>query len=86
MNEQQHIPLNIIRLFEVAKRLGLAKSSTHDRIVRGLLPPSVCLGGRAKGYVESELDAVLKAMISGKSEAEIKLLVLELVQQRQNLV
>lgn len=86
MNEQQHTPLNIIRLFEVAKRFGLAKSSTHDRIFRGLIPPPISLGGRAKGYVESEINTVLKAMISGKTETEIKMLVLELVQQRQNLV
>ena len=86
MNEQQHIPLNIIRLYAAAKRFGLAKSSYYDRVLKGLLPPPISLGGRAKGYVESEINAVLKAMISGKSEAEIKLLVLELVQQRQNLV
>ena len=79
MNEQQYQPLNIIRLFEVAKRFGLAKSSTHDRILQGLIPPPISLGGRAKGYVESEIDAVLKAMIAGKTEAEIKTLVLELV-------
>lgn len=86
MNEQQFKPLNIIRLFEVAKRFGLAKSSTYDRVSRGLIVPPISLGGRARGYIESEINAVLKAMIAGKTEAEIKSLVLELVAQRQDLV
>lgn len=86
MHEQQQPTLNIIRIYAAANLFGLAKSSYYDRVTKGLLPPPISLGGRAKGYVGSELDAVLKAMISGKSEAEIKMLVLELVQQRQNLV
>ena len=81
---EQHA-LNIIRILEVTKRFGLAKSSTYDRITKGLIPPPIILGGRSKGYIESEINSVLKAMISGKTEGEIKLLVVDLIQQRQNL-
>ncbi|WP_037071971.1 helix-turn-helix transcriptional regulator [Psychromonas arctica] len=85
MYEQQIQPLNVIRMLEAAKRFGLAKSSFYDRVSQGLITPPISLGGRAKAYVESEIDTVLKAMISGKTESEIKTLVLDLVQQRQNL-
>jgi prophage regulatory protein len=86
MNEQQQSPLQIIRISEAAKLCGLAKSSFYDRVKNGLLPPSIGLGGRAKGYVASEINTVLKAIISGKTEPEIQKLVAELTQKRQDLV
>lgn len=73
-------------MLEAAKRFGLAKSSFYDRVSQGLIAPPISLGGRAKAYVETEIDAVLKAMVTGKNEDEIKALVLGLVQQRQELV
>jgi len=76
----------IIRMANMQAVFGLAKSSVHDRIKRGLLPQSISLGGKAVGYVLSEVNAVLKAMIRGDSEAEIKALVIELTKQRKALV
>ncbi|WP_298941218.1 AlpA family phage regulatory protein [uncultured Psychromonas sp.] len=86
LNDNQCHPLNIIRMLELAERFSMAKSSAYDRIANGLIAPGISLGGRSKGYLESEVNAVLKAMIAGKSEAEIKALVCELVKQRQDLV
>ena len=83
---EQAESLRIIRLTEARNLCGLGKSSFYDRIKNGLLPPSISLGGRAVGWVECELNTVLKAMVSGKNEIEIKALVIELTEQRQLLV
>jgi prophage regulatory protein len=68
---------------EVLKRLGISKTTFHLKINQTLLPPSIPLGARAVGFLQHEIDAVLAAMVAGKSNAEIKLLVLELVAQRK---
>ena len=82
MNEYTPNPLQIIRINEASKLFGMAKSSYYDRLKNGLLPSSISLGGRNVGYVLSELHTVLKAMIRGDSEEEIKALVKDLVKQR----
>ena len=81
MHFNNHYTIN--RKPEVLKRLGLAKSTLHDRINHNLLPPPISLGARAVGFLQHEIDAVLAAMIVGKSNDEIKVLVLELVAQRK---
>jgi len=84
MNKPQlESPNKIIRIAGVQSIFGLGKSSIHDRINRGLLPKPINLGGRAVGYVFNECDTVLKAMIRGDSEANIKALVIELTEQRK---
>lgn len=86
MNKQEDNPLQIIRLDEASKLCGLAKSSYYDRLKKGLLPKQISLGGRNVGWLLSEVNAVLRAMIRGDSEAEIKTLVIELTNQRKALV
>ncbi|MFT6919825.1 MAG: prophage regulatory protein [Cognaticolwellia sp.] len=80
-----HISRQLIinRKPEVLKRLGLAKSTLHDRINQHLLPPPIALGARAVGFLQHEIDAVLAAMAAGKNNDEIKSLVLALVAQRK---
>jgi len=58
-----HAALVILRLPEVKRRTGLARSTVYLRIKQGLLPPPRPLGGRAVGWVESELIAALEKMI-----------------------
>jgi prophage regulatory protein len=83
MNQQQ--PVRIIRIAEARNLCGLCKSSFYDRVKNGLFPPAINLGGRAVGWVESEIKFVINAMIAGKSEGEIKTLIIELTQKRQEL-
>lgn len=86
MIEQHQTALHIIRTNEARASFGLAKSSFYDRVKKGLITPPISLGGRAKGYIASEIEAVLKAMVSGKSEKELKAFVNELVKQRKNIL
>ncbi|MCG7651611.1 AlpA family phage regulatory protein [Alteromonas sp. MmMcT2-5] len=76
----------IIRKNEVIRNTGFSKSTLHNRINAGLWPTPISLGARAVGFVLSECEIVLKAMIAGHSSEEIKSLVSDLINQRKNCV
>jgi len=62
-----------------------SKSKHHTDILDGLVPPSISTGYRSVAYLKYEILAVVAAQIQGRSNEEIRLLVKELVAQRQNL-
>ncbi len=82
-NPYNDIILNIIRRPEVLTLFGFSKSTLFYREQDGLMVPPISLGGRACGYLEHECQAVLKALVAGKSKYEIRQLVRNLVAQRQ---
>lgn len=82
----QNTTHKIIRLDEAKNILGLSKSSFYNRIKEGALPSPINLGGRAVGWVEEEISTILNAMIAGKSQSEVKSLVVDLANKRQELV
>ena len=47
----------ILRLPEVIEKVGLSRSSIYSRIHEGRFPSPVSLGGRAVGWLSSELEA-----------------------------
>jgi prophage regulatory protein len=47
---------SLIRLSDVKHRTGLSRSTIYARIVDGKFPRSVPLGGRAVGWLDSEID------------------------------
>lgn len=55
----------ICRKPEVLSMLAISKSTLHERINDGLLPPPIKLGGRAVGWLENEIQQTLKAMAAG---------------------
>jgi len=77
--------LKILRASQAQEATGLPRSSFYSQISKGLLPPSIQLGPRSVGWVESEINAVNIARILGKSDEEIKALVIRLVRNRQQL-
>lgn len=83
---QLNSPLKIQRQREVLEQYGFKKSTLYTRIKEGLVPPPISLGGlRAVGWIEHETQLVIAAMCAGKSQGEIKQLVIELVAQRSQL-
>ena len=74
--------IEIIRLPEVSRTTGLARSTIYLRIEQGLLPKPVSLGGKAVGWPATEISQINAARIAGKSNEEIKTLVDELENQR----
>lgn len=80
MEANKHI--QIIRFKELLSLLRLGKSTTYNRINEGLLPPPISLGSRAIGFIKSEIEQVLEAMIQGYQYDEIKALVAKIVADR----
>jgi prophage regulatory protein len=74
---------SILRLPAVKTSTGLSRSTVYLRIAQGAFPRPVSLGGRAVGWPAHEVAAVNAARIAGKSEAEIRTLVVQLETARK---
>lgn len=81
VNNPKYQP-RIIRRPDTQTIFGLSKGTIRNRIIDGLLPPPIDLGGRAVGWIESECLSVLEAMIAGTPPEQIRLLVQELITKR----
>lgn len=79
------VQISIQRIGEVLRQTGLSRSTFYLRIKEGLLPPPISLGGRAVGWLEHEINAVLKALIARKDPEEIRQVVNSLVVARETL-
>lgn len=53
----------ILRLPQVKIRVGLSRSSIYAAIAQGRFPPSIQLGPRAVGWLESEVDDWLQKQV-----------------------
>ena len=72
------------RLPAVIDQSGLSRSSIYDLAQRGLFPPPVKAGPKLALWVRSEISAWCAAQIAGKSEDEIKALIMSLVVARKD--
>jgi prophage regulatory protein len=75
----------ILRLPAVKAATGLSRSSVYLRITQGAFPRPVSLGGRAVGWPEHEVAALVAARIAGKPENEVRVLVATLEAARKAL-
>jgi len=80
-----HTPIKIVRRPEVLQRFGYGNTCLHSRIKSGLIPPPCQLGGRAVGWLDHELDAVISALAAGETDTEIRELVQQLVDRRMQV-
>ena len=77
--------IKILRLPDVCKAMGLARSTIYLRVSQGLLTKPISLGGKAVGWPYEEVEAVMLARIYGNTDKEISLLVQRLMDSRKNL-
>jgi len=75
----------ILRLPAIKTSTGLSRSAIYLRIAQGAFPKPVSLGGRAVGWPASEVAALNVARISGKSNSEIRDLVVKLEAARKTV-
>jgi len=61
--------LCILRRREVEARTGLSRSTIYLRCSQKTFPTPIQLGGRAVGWVESEIDAWLQEQIASSRQA-----------------
>lgn len=73
----------LLRLPEVKAYSGLSRSTLYLRISQGLWPHPVKLGKRAVGWPADEISFLNKARIAGKSDEEIRTLVVKLEASRK---
>ncbi len=75
---------NILRLPAVKSESGLSRSTIYLRIAQGLWTKPVSLGARAVGWPSGEVAAINAARIAGKSDEEIRALVVKLEAARKS--
>ena len=68
----------ILRTSSVLERRGRSRSSHYADIKAGLFVKPVLIGMRATGTPDYEVDALIAARIAGKTDAEIRVLVIML--------
>jgi|GEM_PF-786688 len=75
--------IQLLRPAEAHKTLALGRTAVIEAINAGLLPPTIPLGARAVGYLRHELEVIIAARAAGRTEADIKELVAQLVSSRE---
>lgn len=75
---------SILRLPAVRAASGYPRSTLYLRVSQGLWTKAVRLGPRCVGWPEREVEAILQATIAGKSDAEIRKLVVRLESGRSS--
>lgn len=73
----------ILRLPAVLRRRGKSRSAHYADVKAGLFVPPVNLGLRARGTPDDEVDALVAATIAGKTDNEVRALVVKLVAERK---
>jgi prophage regulatory protein len=76
---------SILRLPAVKSETGSSRSTIYLRIQEGLWPKPVKLGPRSVGWPTSEVIAINAARIAGKSDDEIRALIIKLEAARKTL-
>lgn len=74
----------IQRLPAVKSESGLSRSTIYLRIAQGLWTKPISLGARAVGWPSSEVAAINAARIAGKTDDEIRALVIKLEAARKS--
>lgn len=77
------MPHTILRIPATKSQSGYSRSTLYLRINQGLWTKQVSLGPRAVGWPANEVTALNAARISGKTDAEIRELVLKLEAARK---
>jgi prophage regulatory protein len=77
--------ISILRIKQVMGQTGHTRSTLYLRIQQGALPKPISIGPRAVGWPSDEIDAINAARIAGKSEDEIRQLVVKLESARKAL-
>ena len=73
----------ILRLPAIKMSTGLSRSTIYLRIEQGMFTKPVSLGGRAVGWPAHEVETLNAARIAGKSDAEVRELVMRLETSRK---
>ena len=72
IEQKKRRQVRFLRLPEVLARTGLSRSTIYVRLDQGRFPRPVSLGGRAVGWIESEVDEWIRERIAAsRSDASV---------------
>ena len=74
--------VSIQRKPDVLKQLGISATTLHARIHTHKFPPPINLGGRAVGWLSTEVEAVIAAMAAGDQDYTLEQVVTLLIEKR----
>ena len=74
----------ILRLPAVKAETGYSRSTIYLRVSQGLWTKQICLGPRCVGWPANEIAALNAARIAGKSDQDIRALVVKLEAARKS--
>ncbi len=60
----QDLKYNVLRLPDVISQTGLSRSAIYARIADGLFPKQINLGGRAVGWLSSDVQVWIKQRLA----------------------
>jgi prophage regulatory protein len=60
----QDLKYSVLRLPEVKQQTGLSRSAIYQRISEDSFPKSINLGGRAVGWLASDIQAWIKSRLA----------------------
>lgn len=72
----------LLRLNDVLSLRGIGKSQHYEDIQDGLFTPPVKIGSRASAWPEHEVATINAARIAGKTEVQIRKIVIDLINAR----
>lgn len=73
----------LLRLPRVTQATGIARSTLYKHIQRGIFPKPISIGGDRVAWPAHEVQTLINARIAGKSDDEVKQVVLELEAARK---
>lgn len=76
------IPLRMLKLKEVLRRRACGRTLHYQHIKEGLFTPPVKTSLRSSAWPESEVEAIIRARIAGRSDEEVRKLVQRLSEAR----
>lgn len=84
---EQPLPssMKFLPMKEICRAMGRSYSSIDNDVIAKRLPPPIKLGGKLKSWPKHEVDVLIAARMAGKSNEEIKELVISLITARSDL-
>lgn len=74
--------ISLQRSTVVSERLGRGRSTLHEDVRRGIMPPPIRVGARWSAWPSDETSEIARARITGFTDDQLRVLVKELLARR----
>lgn len=81
----QLVPNALMRTPDVCAVTGMARPTLYEAMAKGLFPRPIKLGEKSSAWPCREVDAMCAARIAGKSDEELRALVVTMTEARKRL-